>query len=99
MDQEIEAALESYWCAAYNEGKYDLATDDSKAQAALNRIRARVAELETEARQAREFIAAIIIGNGGEITVPESAFVEVGPKTIVGVTRDHENRVTRLWVK
>ena len=55
--------------------------------------------LETEARQAREFIAAIIIGNGGEITVPESAFIEVGPKTIVEVTRDYENRVTRLRAK
>ena len=53
MDRELEDAVEAYWAAAYNEGKYDLTTDDGKAQDALSRIQkgigkleARVAELE-----------------------------------------------------
>ena len=51
MNKELQDAIEDYWSAAYNEGKYDLTTDDGRAQDALNRINAEVGKLEARVEQ------------------------------------------------
>lgn len=75
---------------------------DTRYEACLNELASEgqfSLAMETEAKQAREFIAAIVIGNGGEINIPDTARIEVGPRTVIEVFTDRENRLTRLRAK
>ena len=95
------AEAELLQCRAILDNAEDFSTSIHGGIEALvaqrHHLRERVEYLEREGKNARMFLAALIKGAGGQLSVPDEALYSISSKAVISVYVDKLHRAT--WIR